>query len=183
MTNLEYIGKNKSTRNPAVLEAEVQRRHPRLTKTGILQVMRGMLFQMHNRINSEVITMLGDDICMEDVTAIAAWDDLEGDWKTALQKLSVEARRDHPMRTVGLSRTYVWRKRTGWVQQVADHDLAIIRQSPVRHWFRDVDRFGPFVPQRAFDYHAVRAPVALDSAADLDRFRREQRRVPQWTGR
>lgn len=178
---LEFLSMSRIRRDPAAVEAEVRRRHPGLSEAGVIEVVRGLLFQDPGRPEMLVVHLWGADILTGDPTTIPAWPLATLYWREVILNAG-EAKRRAMIDPEGLSTSYVWSKAGNWVQEVSDEDVEVIRQSRARTWFRDVQRFGPFTPHRAFDF-PVRDSVAIRSADDLRQFRREQKRTGQWTGR
>lgn len=178
---LEYLGRTRIRRDPVATEAEVRRRHPGLSEAGVIEVVRGLLFQDPGRPEMLVVHLWGADILSDDPTPIRAWALATRYWREVILNAD-EAKRRDMIDPKGLSASYVWRREGRWVQEVSDEDVEVIRQSAARTWFRDPERFGPFTPQRAFDF-PVRDSVAIRSADDLTQFRQDEKRTPQWTGR
>lgn len=80
----------------------------------------------------------------------------------------------------GLSKTYVWRKSTRWVAEVSDADAAIIRALPDESfWFRDIDRHGRYVQERAWNLPVIERHAFLDPY-EAKRYEREMKRTGQW---
>ncbi len=178
---LEFIGKSRVRRDPVRTAEAVRREHPGLSEAGVIEVVRGLLFQDPPRIEQLVVHFWGADILTPDPTTIPAWSLATPYWREVVLNAD-EAKRRALIDPKGLSASYVWCAQGKWVQEVSTADVEVIRGSDARTWFRDVDRFGPFVPRRAFDF-PVQDTVAIRSADDLRQFRRDQKRKTLWTGR
>lgn len=179
---LEFMSQSAIRRDPIKAYDDVRRKHPGSSEQRIMQIVRGLLFQDPGRPEMLVVHLWGVDILSDDPATIPAWPLATPYWREYIVGADEAKRRALIEPSCRLSTSYVWSRAGRWVQEVSDEDVEVIRQSRARTWFRDVERFGPFMPQRAFDF-PVTDTVPIRSADDLKQFRREQKRTAQWTGR
>lgn len=181
MKRLEYIGAEVVHRDPVAFLNRLRKEYPHTSEKGIQAIAAAEFEKRHPRHAAQVLHLLGQDILADDVTTIAAWSDVDGAIKTSLLSASRE-QREKRIDPPGLSRTYVWRQRNGWVQEVTDHDVEILRKSSARGWFHDIDVRGPWVQPRTWDF-PVRERFEASTIGDAQAIVRDLKRQQQWRGR
>lgn len=178
---LEFVGKSRVRRDFDATAAAVQRRHPMLSEAGVREVVRGLLFTDPARSQVLVVHLLGADILTDDPESLPAWSLITPHFRHVIQTAD-DATKHAMIDPKGMERTYVWCHAGGWIQEVTDHDIEIIRASDARMWFRDRDAFGAFTPKNAFHLPVVKS-IPISSADEYHQFQRDRRRQKSWAGR
>lgn len=179
-TRLEFIGKDVARRNQKKLLEGIERQYPTMTQAERNEIALVELAKVQPRHKHLVQHLIGADVVTEDPTTMALWPIMGSQLKRVILGRSIEGRRAL-IDPAGLSRTYVWRASNGWVQEVEDADVDVIRASPARNWFRDADKFGPYRPARAYDL-PVKEREAFADAYEAKRFEADLILKPQWRG-
>lgn len=175
-----YIGRDIARRDPAKFLDGLRAKYPAVSETGIQEIARTELGKTPPRYPQEVVHLFGADVLSEDVTTMAAWPWISAYFRRVLQQSDDDAKQ-RLIDPADLSRTYVWRRTNGWTQEVSDADVAVIRQSSARTWFRDTERFGAFVPTRMWDLPVIESHT-FDNQFDADAYRKDQQRKARWRG-
>lgn len=186
-----------------------KRKYPNLSDVEFARLVKIACGSRRQRIPGMTVTLFGRDIMTDDLESIPAWPYLlPGDkrriqqhpnvggeqashekGKIAKLELLGKMNRGAVNRSVlispdGLEHTYVWSKRTGWEQDVTQHDWELIQTSSptTAARFHDVSTLGPYVDVRTYgNAHVIErheATTTKEAAAIM----RSQRRTPQWSG-
>lgn len=177
---LEFIGFHVVRKDPMKFLTMLREKFPNVSEKGIHAIAAEEFEKRHPRTPRLVVHLFGRDILSDDVTTMAAWplvDEKERRWLLQWPLAQRETKLDPP----GLSRTYVWRKSAGWVQEVTDADADVLRRSTAAPWFRDVDKHGLWTPTRAWDF-PVKERFEAPTIADGKAFVRDQTRRKTWNG-
>lgn len=210
MKVLEYLGSPGPWRNIEKFVAAVKAASPHLDDAQIMAVVHRENARKRPRHNKRRFHMFGADILSTDLKSMDAWAYLHPIWQRDLPLYPLEGGKlirstdeDAPVHLqtaiashginqvnrrsllvpAGLSKTYVWCAGNNWMQEVADADVAIIRNTPVvRLMFRDPNLAdGPLQIQ---DYR--REPTGeiyrFSSAEEAQAFERDMTSRPQWKG-
>lgn len=165
MRTLEYMGSPGPWRDIAKFVAAVKAASPHLDDVQIMAVVHRENARKRPRHSKRTFHIFGADILSDDLQSMDAWPYLHHIWKRDLSKYPLEGGRhirstdeDAPVhlqtaiashsahqvnrRTLlvpaGLSKTYVWCQANNWMQDVADTDVAIIRNTRTLNlMFRD----------------------------------------------
>lgn len=178
MPRLEFIGREAIRRDPMKFLEQLRAKYPNLSERGLHEVAGAEFQKRKPRNPAMVVHLFGEDILADDLSTIEAWPIVDPKEKRVLERLTVEQRRKK-VDPQGLSKTYVWRKSNGWVQDVTEADAEVLRRSTAAGWFRDVDAFGRFVPQRAWDFPVAERYEAT-SIEEGKRFVADVTRKKQW---
>jgi hypothetical protein len=178
---LEFIGQEIIHRDPVAFLENLRKELPNMSEKAFHAIAGAEFEKRAPRHDYLVVHLFGRDILTDDITTIAAWPDVDPQEHPALLNATI-AERERKIDPPGLSTTYVWRKSNGWVQEVSDSDLDVIRQSAARTWFRDIDTHGAWVPKRAWDL-PVRERYEASTLDDAAKFVADIKRNPQWQGR
>lgn len=186
MKKLEFVGKDVMRRNWKQVRDMVRGQYPHLTDTSIDHIASDMMRQTRGpegdsvsvspRTDNSNLVAWGKDVFADKPEDMEAWRFL-----TPMQKDTVK-RGQCRFYPTGLSKTYVWCKQNGFVQEVTDGDAELIRNATlIRGWFQDPEVHGPFSPVRTFDYEVVEEHdfVDLDEAR---RYERDLQEKKQWSG-
>lgn len=180
MVTLEFIGKPSPRRDMNAYYDELRAKYPSLSERGLHEVTKAELERTPPRYSKYVLHLFGQDIATNDPTTLPVWP-----WMTDYERgrvLSIPiADRPRLVDPAGLSRTYVWRKDTDWVQDVTDADVEVIRLSEARTWFRNVEKHGRWTPERAYDFPVLETHPMRDWS-DVESFERDRERKPAWNG-
>jgi hypothetical protein len=197
---LEFIGQPGPHRNVRAFVERVRAANPSLTDPQVESVVRRANATYKPRFPQQVWTLFGADILSDTLTSMDAWQLLDPSWRrdlplfpmdgghlitgddapqlaAAIQHYSVNTiNRRSLLVPAGLSKTYVWRRENAWIQEVADPDVAIIRQTPIlNQCFRNPDgAAGPVTVERYERRVADRHTFATIN--DLEAFERDQQR-------
>lgn len=184
MIRLEFIGRDIIRRNPMQFLDQLRAKYPTFTEAELHAVAGAEFSKKAPRHRSHVVHLFGRDILTDDLTTITAWQ-----WVTpAFRRILAQA--DHAKRAAlidpklpdALEQTYVWRHENRWIQEVSDSDVAVLRRSSARGWFRDVDVHGPYVVPRTWDF-PVAERFEAPSIDEGKRFVADVTRKRQWAGR
>lgn len=177
---LEFIGKPSPRRDLNAFHDELRAKYPQLSERGVHEVTKAELERTPPRYPGYVLHLIGEDIMTNDPSTIPAWP-----WMTGYERGRVMStpldERSRLVDPKGLARTYVWRKETDWVQDVTDADLEVIRLSDARTWFRNIERYGRWTPERAYDFPVIETHP-MQEWNDVEAFRRDRERKPMWNG-
>lgn len=208
---LEYLGAPGPWRNIEKFVAAVKAASPHLDDTQIMAVVHRENARKRPRHNRRVFHMFGADILSDDLQSMDAWPYLHHTWKRDLPLYPIQGGKhirstddDAPVilqtaiashgihhvnrRTLlvpaGLSKTYVWCQANNWMQEVADADVAIIRDTPVvKYMFRDPNIADG--PLRIENYRREPIPGEIyrfSSVEDANAFERSMTSRQQWNG-
>jgi len=181
MPRLEFIGREVIRRDPMKFLDELRAKYGATVSERGIQEIAAREFQRRKPRNpAMVVHLFGRDILTDDLTTIEAWPMVDPKEKRVLERLT-PAQREKKVDPEGLSKTYVWRKSNGWVQDVTEADAEVLRRSTARGWFRDIDVKGPFVVQRAWDF-PVAERYEAGSIQDAQAIVRDVTRKKQWKG-
>ena len=185
----------------------VRAAHTGITDAGVNHVVKRSLDGYNPRHSGRVVHLYGADIMTADLSSIPAWDLITPEEqrriaehpmdtgeridpenvKVSQLELARRLDRRNVNRSVlisprGLSRSYVWRLSSAWVQEVTDDDYALILsvQGNTRI-FRDPDIHGPYTDARSYDAPPTATYITKDQG-DVDALMRELTRRPQWSG-
>lgn len=182
---LEFIGRDVIRRDPMKFLEQLRERFPNVSEKGLHAIAGAEFEKRKPRHNRHVVCLFGRDILSEDPTTIPAWPLMTADLRNRVlhpeQYQQTSGKRENLIDPVDLQTTYVWRHSADWIQEVSDHDAEVLRRSPARGWFRDVDRHGLYVPGRAWDFPVKErheAPTLQEAAA----IRRDLTRKKTWNG-
>lgn len=182
-TRLEFLSYSIVRRDPAKFKAQLRAKYPTMSVEDLERVATVELWKHKPRLNHTEVLLFGRDVLTDDLTTIAGWDVMSVKAQRHLKRHKAAGTLSQAISIDDLSQTYVFNKRTEWVQEVADADLPRIRASKAKHWFRDYDRYGPWpgFPQTwslnvADEFRATN----LD---DAKRFVADVRKTKQWPGR
>ncbi len=208
IVRLEFVGEPGPHRDPERFVASVRAAKPSLTEDDIVTIVRRGNARYKPRWDRALYQVFGADILGDDVTQIAAWSLIEPGWQQLLQQFPTDGgvvipataegasaitaaiqsgdvatvNRQSLMRPAGMSRTYVWRKENGWIQDVTDADADILRNTPiVNQCFRNVDQADGPVLVRTYEYGEGERH-RFDTFDDFERFHQTEQRRPTWRG-
>ena len=209
-TVLEFLGAPGPWRDIKKFVAAVKAASPHLDDAQIMAIVHRENAKKRPRHNKWTFHVFGADILSDDLQSMDAWGYLPSRWQRDLPLYPLEGGRhirstdedapvhlqtaiaQHGVHQVnrrsllvpeGLSKTYVWCKANGWMQEVADADVEIIRNTRILNlMFRDPNRAeGPLQIQ---DYR--RQPTGdiyrFDSVDEAKAFERDMTSRPQWNG-
>lgn len=174
MPVLEFIGKDTARRNYAKFLKELEQDYPNLSQEGRNELAMAYLTRVQPRSDRHTHILFGPDVETETPEQMPWWPLLSRAGRRMVKE------RTAPQDPPGLSQTYVWCARGGWVQDVTEVDAKIILASPIRNWFQRAE-LGPFVPKDPFDVHVVSSGT-LSSISEAKRFQGDMIRKPQWNG-
>lgn len=208
MIRLEYIGQPGPHRDPERFVKAVRAAKPSLTDDDIVTIVRRGNARFKPRWERALWQVFGADILTDDLTQIEAWSLIEPNWQELLGMFPVEGGQLMPetpegvealnmaiqsrnlaginrrvlMRPPGLSRSYVWRDANAWIQEVADADAKILRETPVlNQCFRNVDQANGPVLVQSYEY-GVSDRQQFANFDEFEAFRQDEQRKPTWRG-
>src|SRR5690606_27743079 len=122
MPRLEFIGREVIRRDPMQLLDVPRAKYCATVSERGIQEIAAREFQRGKQRNSAMVAHLfGRAILIDDLTTIEAWPMVDPNEKRVLERLT-PAQREKKVGPEGLSKTYVWRKSNGWVQDVTEAD-------------------------------------------------------------
>jgi hypothetical protein len=182
-TRLEFLSYSIVRRDPARFKRELRVRYPTMSAEDLERIATVELWKHKPRLGHTEVLLFGRDVLTDDLTTVAGWDVMSAKAQRHLRRHAAAGTLAQAVSIDGLSRTYVFNKRTDWVQEVTDADLPLIRASKARHWFRDFDKYGPWP---GFPQTWALPVVDEFKATNLDdakRFVADVKKTKQWPGR
>lgn len=180
MVLLEFVGKPSPRRNLNAFHDELRGKYPSLTERGIHEVTQAELEKTPPRYPGYVLHFFSDDILTADLTTLPTWHFFSKAEQRDMPRRTMEQRR-RLVDPKGMSQTYVWRRENDWLQDVTGADVEVIRRSAARTWFRNVERHGPWTPERAYEFPVIESHP-MTSKDDIEAFQRDRERKPTWHG-
>jgi hypothetical protein len=192
---LEFISYSRHRRDPEAFKRELRRAFPTVIAADLEKIATVELWKVKPRLDHTEVLLFGRDVLTDDVTTIAGWDVMSAKAQKHVRKHERAGTLPRLVSIDGLSRTYVFNRRNEWVQEVSDADMALIRAveatpemikrriSRPRHWFRDIDVYGPW---QGFPRTWTLPVVEEFKATNLDdakRFVADVKKTKQWPGR
>ncbi len=194
MTRIMFVGKRKHLGDLNAYHAALHAQYPTVSEAGIQAMTKAELERVEPRNANLVQHLIGEDVIGAMVVPgesanANAWtcNEIEAwQWMTVTERKRIHATpmadRLELVDPVGLSRTYVWRESNGWIQDVTDADVAVIRRSGARHWFHNIDRYGEVdIETRAYDF-PVTEQHAMTNWDDAKAFLKDREVKPAWPG-
>lgn len=203
MIALEYIGQPGPHRDAKGWVERIRAAHPGISDIAVEGVLRRANAKYRPRLDMLPWVLFGADIMADDLTSIDAWAYLDIRTKAALQaypvhggelitentpgramtlKRAIDTYGQHGvnraslMVPAGLSKTYVWCKANGFVQNVTDADAAIIRSTPVlNQCFRSASNADTALQYERFEREPV-SRMEFRSLAEAEAYERESER-------
>lgn len=207
---LEFIGMPGPWRDAAKWAGAVRAANPSLDDEQVERVLHRENARNRPRHPNGLFMLFGADILSSDLASMDTWNDLEPVWQRELPMYPIDGGiwikpddDDAPMKLqlaiaqhgaarvnrrslmvpYGLSKTYVWRVSNGWVQQVADADVAIIRATPVvKYLFRDPNLASGDLQVQRYERQGTGEVYQFSSIEDAKRFEKSLVSTPQWKG-
>jgi len=183
---LEYIGEDHPFRDIAAFVAAIKRRAPRISQAGVDQKVAEALLKRTPRTPGIVKILFGTDILTDDLESLPAWEWLTPVFRAEIGNCPMNERNRYIYATIDgmipLANSYVWRVENNWMQEVTEADVAVIRRSEARGWFRNPHRAnGPHQDPRSYDL-PVMSQETFRNPAEFTDFLRDQERIPHWSG-
>lgn len=210
MRVLEYMGDPGPWRGIEKFVAAVKAASPHLDDAGIMAVVHRENARKRPRHNRQRFHVFGADILSDDLQSMEAWPYLHPIWKRDLPMYPLEGGRhirttdeDAPAhlqsaiashgahqvnrRTLlvpeGLSKTYVWCEANNWMQEVADADVAIIRNTRILNlMFRDPNLAEGPMQIQGYQRQPTGEVYRFNTAQEAQAFERDMTSRPQWNG-
>lgn len=179
---LEFVSHSITARDPQQLVLAIRRKYPTWSDQSVLQVAERELWKVKPRLNHTCVYLFGVDIFTDDLTTLDAWPHMDPKGRRYLQRHQDAGTLATIVSIAGLSTTYAFTRANQWTQEVDDRDLPLIRGSKAKHWFRDVDTYGPFPGfKRAWELPVVERE-AFTNLEDAARFAKDVRKKKTWAG-
>lgn len=207
---LEFIGQAGPWRDIAKFVAAVKAASPHLDDAQIMAIVHRENARKRPRHSKWTFHVFGADILSDDLQSMDAWGYLPSRWQRDLPMYPVQGGRlirttddDAPIHLQtaiaqngahqvnrrslmvpdGLSKTYVWCQANNWMQEVADADVAIIRNTPIlKLMFRDPNLASGPLQIQDYRRQATGDIYRFDSVDEAQAFERSMTSRPQWNG-
>lgn len=204
---LEFVGFPGPHRDIDGFVARLRHARPDFTDDDIVRAVRRGNASYKPRHPQSHWQLFGRDILTTDLQSLGVWPLLHAWWQRNLGRFPLEGgeviggegaaqhlqaaissygvhriNRRSLLIPAGLAQSYVWTRGNAWIQDVADGDVAVLRSTPiVNQCFRSAANADGAVTARTLEYGA-RDRHTFASFDDLEAFRRDEERTPQWTG-
>lgn len=207
---LEFMGQPGPWRDIKKFVAAVKAASPHLDDAQIMAVVHRENARKRPRHTRQRFHVFGADILSNDLQSMDAWPYLHDIWKRDLPMYPLEGGRhirstdeDAPVhlqtaiashsahqvnrRTLlvpeGLSKTYVWCQANNWMQDVADADVVILRNTPILNlMFRDPSLASGPLQIQGYQRLSTGEKYQFNSADEAQAFERDMTSRPQWKG-
>jgi len=171
---LEYVGRKNPHDNLSEYLRRLTKFAPQIrTKEQRDRLIMRATVNRAQRFKGRVVVLFGRDILSEDLHSIERWKRIPVNIRQRIASMPI-AERERVISIPGLEHTYVWEWASNWQAEVTEDDYTLI-MSQRDCLFRDPNRFGLYVPKRAYGHIPVAERITTNSLAEGKRILAERR--------